>query len=90
MSFFKGVKGFEMVGMQLLLGQVVSSMGQGLSHAVVYLDYSMLVIACLIIACYLNYSMFVPVCTVTHNRKSAQKNLWFKKKDKCLALMKKG
>lgn len=89
MSFFKGVKGFEMVGMQLLLGQVVSSMGQGLSHAVVYLDYSMLVIACLIIACYLNYSMFVPVYTVTHNRKSAQKNLWFKKKGKCLALMKK-
>lgn len=33
--FFKGVKGFEMVWMQLLLGQVASRMGPGLLHTVV-------------------------------------------------------
>lgn len=70
------MKKFEMVWMQLLLGHVASRTGTGLRHTEVQI--------------YFDYPMLVPVCTVTCITKSALKNLWFKKRDKCLALIKKG
>lgn len=75
-SSSKRVKEFEIIWMQLLLGQVASRTGTGLRHTEGQIHF--------------DYPMLFPMCTVIHTTISALKNLRFKKRDKCFALMKKG